>query len=85
VRMPHISACHVIGCHISQEKRVQSALNDEASSVCEGLTDIARHVIGCHSSQEKRVQNALAFELRGTIPSTLRNWGVDHTDLQLGG
>ena len=22
-------------------------------------------------------------KLRGTIPSTLRNWGVDHTDLQL--
>jgi len=23
--------------------------------------------------------------LRGTIPSTLRNWGVNHTDLPVGG
>ena len=32
---------------------------------------------GRYSSPEQEM-------LRGTIPSTLRNWRVNHTDLQLG-
>jgi len=43
----------------------------------------------------KRVKGPLVYKadsyhpahpmLRGTSPCTLRNWGVDHTDLQFGG
>jgi len=47
-------ARNVIGCHLIEATRVQSALDDEASN-----TDIARHVIGCHSIDATRVQTAL--------------------------
>jgi hypothetical protein len=47
--MPGV-ARHVIGCHLTQETRIQSAL---------GLAGVAGHVIGCHLTQETRVQSAV--------------------------
>jgi hypothetical protein len=37
---------HVIGCHSAQETRVQSALDDVASNICQALPRAAR--TRCH-------------------------------------
>jgi hypothetical protein len=34
-------------------------VDDVASTIWQGLADIARHVIGCHLTQETRIQNVL--------------------------
>jgi hypothetical protein len=42
-------ARHVIGCHFTQEMRIQMRVNDVAGDG--PATDIARHVIGCQFTQ----------------------------------
>jgi hypothetical protein len=49
-------ARHVIGCHFTEETKVQNALDDEVTLW--GLSDIARHVIGCRLTEATRAENA---------------------------
>jgi len=49
-------ARHVIGCHVTQERRVQYVLIDTWQAT--GLADLARHIIEYHSTKETRIQNA---------------------------
>jgi hypothetical protein len=39
------SVCHVVGCHVAYETRIQSEPDDVASN-------ISRHVIGCQVTHE---------------------------------
>jgi hypothetical protein len=59
---------HLIGCHLTQETKVQNASDDAESSI--HLKDSARHVIGCHLNQETRVQYAFD-DVAGTVHQSL--------------
>jgi hypothetical protein len=62
--LPNI-ARHGIGCHLTQDTRVQNALGEEASYNCHTLpaTMPPRHDMVCHSTQESRIQNAFGDDV----------------------
>jgi hypothetical protein len=68
--LPDIArALHVIGCHLTRETRVHSALEKRDRQCLPGR--IARHVIGSHLIREPRVRSALGDVAGNVCQATL--------------